>query len=182
MTVELLLSALGIFALRLIDVSLGTLRIQFLVQGRRRLAGATAFFESLVWTIAAVLVLGELDEPLKLVGYAGGYACGTMLGSLIEGRIALGDRLVRVVSALESPQVADALQNSGYPVTVVNGEGAYGQVRVSFSVIPRRKVDEVLQLIKTVNPAAFVTVEEARLPGGYPFPAAATRRATALRK
>lgn len=172
---DALLSALVIFCLRLVDVSLGTLRIQFLVQGRKRLAGLVAFFESLVWTIAAAQVLGDLDEPVKVVGYAGGYAAGTMLGGFIESRIGLGDRLVRVVTPLESPPVGKVLHDSGYPVTVLNGEGSLGGVRVSFSVVPRRRVEHVMALIRGHNPSAFVTVEDAtRANGGIP--------ATAMRK
>ncbi len=172
---SLIIAALVIFALRLVDVSLGTLRIQFVVQGRTRLAGVTAFFESLVWTIAAVQVLTDLDEPLKIVGYAGGYAAGTMLGSKLEHRIGLGSRLVRVVAALDTPPVGPVLHDAGYAVTVVNGEGAYGEVRVTFSVVPRRQVEQVMDLIRGHNPDAFVTVESATHANGT-LPAAALRK------
>jgi uncharacterized protein YebE (UPF0316 family) len=172
---SLLLPALIIFGLRLIDVSLGTLRIQFVVQGRTRLAGITAFFESLVWTIAAVQVLTDLDEPLKIVGYAGGYAAGTMLGSKLENQIGLGSRLIRVVSPVDTPPVGPVLHDAGYAVTVVNGEGAYGEVRITFSVVPRRKVEPVMDLIRSHNPDAFVTVESATHANGT-LPAAAVRK------
>lgn len=172
---SLLISALIIFGLRLIDVSLGTLRIQFVVQGRTRLAGVTAFFESLVWVLAAVQVLGDLNEPLKIVGYAGGYAAGTMLGSRLENQIGLGSRLIRVVSPIESPSVSPVLHDAGYAVTVVNGEGAYGEVRITFSVVPRRQVDQVMDLIRGHNPDAFVTVESATHANGT-LPAAALRK------
>lgn len=172
---EALLSALLIFCLRLVDVSLGTLRIQFLVQRRKRLAGIVAFFESIVWTVAAVQVLGDLNEPIKVIGYAGGYAVGTMLGGFLENRIALGDRLVRVVEPSETPPVGPVLHDAGYAVTVLTGQGRYGEVRVNFSVIPRRRVDHVMELINDHNDAAFVTVEEATRTNGI-FPANAMRK------
>lgn len=168
-------AALLIFALRLIDVSLGTLRIQFLVQGRRRLAGVVAFFESLVWTIAAVQVLGDLDDPIKIVGYAGGYAAGTVLGAAIESRIGLGDRLIRIVSPVDAPAVGPVLRDAGFLVTIVNGEGGEGEVRVTFTVVPRRRVDDVLGLIHSHNPWAFVTLEGATRAGAA-IPAAALRK------
>lgn len=172
---DAILSALLIFCLRLADVSLGTLRIQFLVQRRKRLAGIVAFFESLIWTIAAVQVLGDLDEPVKVIGYAAGYAVGTMLGGFLESRIALGDRLVRVVAPRDTPPVGPVLHDAGYPVTILDGEGRYGQVRVSFSVIPRRRVDHVMALIHAHNPEAFVTVEESTRTNGV-LPANAIRK------
>jgi uncharacterized protein YebE (UPF0316 family) len=175
--VALLLSAAIIFCLRLADVSLGTLRIVFLVRGRRRIAGAVGFFESLIWVVAAGQVLSGLDEPLKMVAYAGGYAAGTMLGSTIESWLAMGNVLVRIVSPVDSPPTHDHLRDAGFATTVVNGEGRDGEVRVSFAVMPRRSASQALRLVAEVNPAAFVTMEEAKLPE-----LAAYRSAAAIRK
>ncbi|MDH4118850.1 MAG: DUF5698 domain-containing protein [Acidimicrobiia bacterium] len=170
---ELLLSALVIFALRLVDVSLGTMRIVFLVRSKRGLAGVVGFFESLTWVIAAGQVLSGLDEPLKMAAYAGGYAAGTMLGSSIERWLAMGNVLVRIVAPVDSPHAYEALQEAGYPTTVINGEGRDGAVRVAFSVLPRRSARKALDLLAAVNPDAFVTMEDARLPD------LATRRSAA---
>jgi uncharacterized protein YebE (UPF0316 family) len=159
-TLPLLLSALGIFGLRILDVSLGTLRIGMLVRGRRVLAGLFGFFESLIWLTAAAQVLSHLDSPIKFVAYAGGYAAGTMIGSTLERWLSVGDVIVRIVAPIHTPLVADMLRKEGYFVTVVNAEGRDGDVRVNFSVIPRRKVPQVLKLIEEVNPQAFTTFEE----------------------
>jgi len=91
-----LLGALGIFSLRIVDVSMGTMRIAMLVRGRRTLAGLFGFVESLVWLIAAALVFGNLDSPIQFVAYAGGYAAGTMFGSTLEKWLAISDALIRV--------------------------------------------------------------------------------------
>jgi len=175
--VELFFAALIIFLLRLADVSLGTLRIAFLVRSRRGWAGVVGFLESIIWVIAAGQVLSQLDEPVKMIAYAGGYAAGTMLGSTIEGWLAMGDVLVRIVAPVASPHAYEALQGAGYPVTVVNGEGRDGEVRVAFAVMSRRKASEALRLVAEVNPEAFVTIEDAKLPTLLPArPAAALRK------
>ncbi|MPZ52769.1 MAG: DUF2179 domain-containing protein [Acidimicrobiia bacterium] len=175
----LFLVVVAIFALRLVDVSMGTLRIVFLVQGRTRLAGATAFFESLVWTVAAILVLNNLDSPWKILAYAGGYAAGTMLGGMVEQKIGLGNRLVRIVSPVDSPQTYPRLHEEGYPVTVMNGEGRDGEVRISFTFVPRKEVPSVMAMVREVNPNAFVMVEDSTLANGSDN---WHRAATALRK
>ncbi|MDQ3459844.1 MAG: DUF2179 domain-containing protein [Deinococcota bacterium] len=162
MTLALLLSALLIFAMRIADVSLGTMRIVMLVRGRRGLAGLLGFFESLIWLLAASQVIGNLDNPLKLVAYAGGYAAGTMLGATIERWIAMGQSLLRIVTPVATPPLAPALRKAGFYVTVVNAEGRDGDVQVSFSVIPRRRMHEVLEIVRRMNPKAFVTFEEVR--------------------
>ncbi len=160
----LVFSAAFIFLLRVADVSLGTLRIVFLVRGRRRLAGLVGFFESLIWVVAAGQVLSGLDEPLKMVAYAAGYATGTMLGSTIEGWLAMGSVLVRIVAPIHSPHAYEALQEAGYALTVLNGEGRDGAVRVAFAVMPRREAKHALKLVARANPDAFVTLEDAKLP------------------
>jgi uncharacterized protein YebE (UPF0316 family) len=162
--VELILAASTIFVLRLGDVSLGTLRIAFLVRSHRGWAGVVGFLESIIWVLAAAQVLSQLDEPIKMVAYAGGYAAGTMLGSTIEGWLAMGDVLVRIVAPVDSPHAYEALKEAGFPLTVVNGEGRDGAVRVAFAVMSRRRAAEALRLVAEVNPDAFVTIEDAKLP------------------
>ncbi len=161
---ELALAALAIFGMRLMDVSAGTLRIVMLVRGKRRWAGLLGFLESLIWVLAAGQVLGNLNQPIKIVAYAGGFAAGTMLGSTIERWLAMGSVLVRVITPIETDPVSPILRQRGFGVTVVNGEGRDGEVRVLFTVIPKKRVAEVLGLISHINHEAFVTVEEARLP------------------
>ncbi len=158
-TVSLLLSALLIFVLRIVDVSLGTLRIGFLVRGAKGLAGIFGFVESLIWLIAAAQVLSNLDSPLKFIAYAGGYAAGTMLGVTVERWLAIGETIMRVVMPVDSPPVEDALRENGFYVTVLNARGRDGDVRVAFSVLPRRKVPAVMKLVGEINPQAFVTFE-----------------------
>lgn len=157
---SLIASAAFIFLMRIADVSLGTLRIVMLVRGRRTIAGVLAFFESIVWLIAAGQVLTNLDSPVQFIAYAAGYAAGTMSGSTVERWLALGNAMVRIIAPIDSPSVADALRERGYYVTVLNAAGRDGEVRISFSVIPRKRIPETLRLIHEINAQAFVTFEE----------------------
>lgn len=158
----LLVAAVIVFLMRLADVSLGTLRIGMVVKGKRRWAGLLGFFESLIWVLAARQVLGDLDEPVTMVAYAAGYGAGTMFGATIERWLAMGNVLVRIVSSVTSPPAYPALRDAGFPVTVLNGEGRDGQVQISFTVIPRRRLAATLDLIRFESPGAFVTVEDAK--------------------
>jgi uncharacterized protein YebE (UPF0316 family) len=151
---------LGIIALRLIDVSIGALRIQYLVRGRRVVAGVLGFFESLTWVAAAGLVLSHLDEWWKTVAYAGGYGLGTILGGALDSLIASGQVFLRVLAPYETPTVAEELRERGFGATVLNGEGLQGDVRLTILAIPRRRLDEAVQVIKERNPDAFVTVDD----------------------
>ncbi len=174
--VEELLAGLVIFGLRIVDVSLGTLRIGFLVRGQRRLAGTFGFFESLTWLIAAAQVLSNLDSPVKFVAYAAGYAAGTMMGVSIERWLAVGETLMRVVSTYGSPPYADELRDAGFYVTELRAQGRDGDVSVSFTVLPRRRVPEAVKLVHSVNPQAFVTFESTQGMRAQAHPAARVRK------
>lgn len=156
---ELFLNVLLIFCLRVSDVSIGTLRIVMLVRGRRSLAGLFAFFESLLWLTAAVTILNNLENPLQMIAYAGGYATGTVLGSWLEARLFQGKFMVRIVSPVDTPNVGEYLHARGHYATVLNATGRKGDVKLAISVLPRRSLKKLLQDIHAINPQAFVTFE-----------------------
>ena len=85
---EPLLGALLIFCLRLIDVSMGTVRILMAVRGRRLLAGAIGFFEVTIFLVAISQVVANIGNWWNVLGYAGGFAVGTILGMTIEKKLA----------------------------------------------------------------------------------------------
>ena len=173
---DLFLSALLIFGLRLFDVTLGTLRIVLLTRGEAWKAGLVGFFESLAWVTAVAQVIRNVDDPIRMVAFAAGFGAGTFAGVMVERWLAMGTTVVRIVAPVESPEVAPELRDAGYGVTVLNGEGLEGEVRLSFTVIPRRRVRRVLDIVYRINPSAFVTLEQVRLP------ASGFRSSTSVRK
>jgi uncharacterized protein YebE (UPF0316 family) len=160
MPTSLALSALLIFTMRIVDVSIGTVRLIVLVRGQRVLAGILGFFESLIWLTATAQVVTNLDNPLKVLAFCVGFAAGTMTGSTIENWLAMGKKLVRIVTPAYTPTVAQALRKGGFYVTAINAEGRDGGVRIDFSIAPRKAIPRMLRIVQEVNPKAFVTVEE----------------------
>ncbi len=155
---NLFLSALVIFVLRLIDQALTTIR--GLVVSKKPFLGALiGLVESAIWIIVVSKVINDIDEPVLIFGYALGFAAGTVLGSYIERFIGIGSTVVRVFSPSNSPSVANALREQNFMVTVINGEGRDGPVTICWCIVPRRKVNKVLTVIKTVNPDAYVTTD-----------------------
>jgi uncharacterized protein YebE (UPF0316 family) len=174
MTVFLI--SVGIIALRLIDVSIGALRIQYLVRGRRVLAGVLGFFESLTWVLAAGLVLSDLDEWYKVIAYAAGFGLGTALGGALDAWIASGQVFLRVMAPVASPQVAADLRAAGFGATILNGEGLDGEVRLTLSAIPRRQLRTAMEIVRAVNPEAYVTVDDVAANPAYLMKAGRSRK------
>ena len=158
------LGALLVFVMRVTDVSIGSMRIVMLVRGRKWIAGVLGFFESLVWVLAAGLVLTNMDSPLRIIAFAAGFATGTVLGGTVEGWIAMGQSVLRVITPVNTPEIAPALRQAGFGVTVLNAEGRNGEVQLAFTVVPRRRNTEVLSIVHRLNPDAFVTLEDVSTP------------------
>lgn len=165
MLLELLASPYGplaIFCLRVVDVSLDTLRVLLLVRNARWLVPIIAFFQVSIWVIAISAVVQNLYSPLYLVGYAGGFATGNFVGMLLEERLALGLATVRTMVKRGGAQLATALRDDGFAVTEMDGRGRDGPVEVLYSVISRRKVAPYISVVEHVAPDSFLVVDEPR--------------------
>jgi len=161
--------AILIFLLRIVDVSCDTLRVLFAIRGKRGIAGILGFFQALVWIIAVGNVVKHLDSWLHVVGYAGGYAMGTVVGITIERLLAYGLNTVRIVSLHGGVEIAEALRERGYGVTELAAFGRDGKVEIVNSVVQRAHLDEVMAIVDRFDPQAFVTVEEPKILRGGSF-------------
>jgi uncharacterized protein YebE (UPF0316 family) len=166
---ESLLGALAIFALRVTDVSLGTIRSLFTIRGYRLVAGCLGIAESGIFIFAISRVIASAgQDTFKMVGYATGFATGTVLGITIERWIGSGTILVRVISPKHAVRLRAMLLNEGFGVTAIRGEGREGEVVVLFIVAPRKRGKIVIQLVKEIDPEAFMTIEPvSQAIGGY---------------
>lgn len=157
---ESLLGALIIFLLRVTDVSIGTVRVMYTVRGQRMVSAILGLIESgvFIFAVSSVLTAGTRD-PIKMVGYAMGFAAGTLLGVTIERWIASGHVLMRIISRERSDAIATELREGGAGVTILTGEGRDGPVRILFVVTPRRRVGAIQNRVREHDPKAFITLE-----------------------
>jgi uncharacterized protein YebE (UPF0316 family) len=161
-TPEAWFSAGGIFLLRVGDMSLDTLRVLFVMRGKKSFAWVLGFFQALIFVLAISSVLSNLGNALNVVGYAAGFATGNVLGMLIEERLAVGHIHLRVVSPARGVAIAEKLRAEGYAVTEVPGRGKDGMVAVLSCSVLRKNVDKVRSLVNTVDADAFITAEDVR--------------------
>ncbi len=159
-----------IFIARTIDVSLGTLRSVFVSKGFRQIVPFIGFIEVLIWLISIRQVMQHLDNPVCYIGFAGGFAMGTYVGLLIESRLALGLQVLRlIVSSDWQPLIAE-LQKEKLGLTIMDGHGAKGPVKIIFTIVNRKDIARVRNLIKKVNPQAFYSIEDIRVANQGVFP------------
>ena len=158
---ELIFSALIIFSLRLADQSLGTMRALLVSKNKPIYAALIGLVESAIWIVAISQVIKDIDDPVLIGAYATGFAAGTILGTYIERIVGVGNIVVRVFCPANSPSVAETLRENGHGVTVIDGQGKDGAVKIYLCVIARRKLKSVLSMIEQINPNAYITTDMA---------------------
>ena len=159
---EVMLWAFFIFFLRVANVALDTVRVLFVVRGERLLASIIGFIETLLFLVAIGKVVQDLTNIPNVLAYCGGFAVGTWVGIVIEGRLALGYVRVHIVSLQKAKGIASSLREEGYGVTEVTGRGKGGRVGIIEVVARRKDVPSITTAVTRVDDKAFITVEEAK--------------------
>ena len=156
---ELIFSAGIIIGLWLAVQSFGTLRSLLVAKNKPIYAALIGLVESAIWIVAISQVIKDIDDPFLIGAYASGFAAGTILGSYIERLVGLGNIVVRVFSPADSPSVAEKLRENGHGVTVIDGQGKDGPIKIYWCVISRRRLRSVLKMIEEINPKAYITTD-----------------------
>ena len=167
-----------IFLARVIDVSLGTIRVILVSKGIRALAPVVGFFEVIVWLAAIGQIMSRLDNIWCFLAYALGFSTGTYLGMFIEGRLRIGKAVIRCITHKEATGLVEKLHSLHYGVTSLDAQGALGPVKLIFSIIDRRDLEAVVRIIREFDPGAFYTVGDVRYVSEGIFPS--VDRATLL--
>lgn len=149
-----------IFLARIVDVSIGTIRIIFVSRGIRLLAALLGFFEVLIWLVAITQIMKNLSSVSHYIAYAAGFAMGNFVGISLERRILMGNLMIQIVTKKEATKLVKFMGRQGYGLTRIDAQGKDGPVKVIFSVIKRRNLKRVVQIIKRFNPNAFYTIED----------------------
>ncbi len=151
-----------IFIARICDVTLGTMRIISVSQGRRYISPILGFFEVLIWIMVISKVMQNMDNPVCYLAYAGGFAAGNFVGILLEKKVALGNSVVRIITPRNTNHLQNALSEAGYGVTSVEGEGSSGAVTLIYCVIKRANLRYLIEIVEKTNPKAFYSIEDVR--------------------
>jgi uncharacterized protein YebE (UPF0316 family) len=163
-----------IFIARVSDVSLGTVRVIFIARGLKYFAPIVGFFEIIIWLLAIGQIMQNLSNPVCYIAYAGGFAMGNYVGIWIAEKLSLGVVLIRVITSKDASELIEYLKAAEYGVTNVDAQGSAGKVQVVFTIVRRREVASVVNLIKQFNPKAFYTIEEVGFVEEGIFPARKT--------
>jgi uncharacterized protein YebE (UPF0316 family) len=157
-----LIMPLLIFCARVCDVSINTLRIMFMMNGKKNIAPILGFFEALIWLLAIGQIFQNINNPMSYIAYAGGFAMGTFVGMTIEEKLALGRVLVRIITPAPVPELIEYMKSQNYRFTSVGAEGRYGKVNLLFTVMKRDALHQFISKVKALDSKAFYTIESVK--------------------
>jgi uncharacterized protein YebE (UPF0316 family) len=151
-------------------LTLCTLRIIFIARGNKILAPLLGFFEVLIWLFAISQVMQNLGDGLCFFAFALGFMLGNFFGILIEKKLALGMAVVRVITNKPAQVLIERLRAAQFGVTSIEGQGASGPVQIVMTVVKRRRLGDVFDLIEAHHPNAFYAVDELQSASDGIFP------------
>jgi uncharacterized protein YebE (UPF0316 family) len=163
-----------IFLTRILDVTLGTLRIIFISRGRKHLAPLLGFVEVFIWITLVSQIVGGAQNFVAYLAYAAGFAAGNYVGMWIEEKLAIGTLVVRIILPGDAQRLLDALREAGFGVTHVDAHGSTGPVTLVYTVFMRKVLERVIGIIDATSPNSFFTIEELRSVQQGIFPSRST--------
>lgn len=163
---ELLLLCIKVFCVRILDVSLGTMRTIVTVKGKTKTASLIGFIEVLIWFLVVREALNtDIDSIWIAISYAGGYATGTLIGGFLSNRFIKGNFGVQVILSKNDDAIVNTIRKEGYAVSVldVRGQEQDKEKYMLFIEIDKRNFNHLRNLIKELDEKAFVVVNETRM-------------------
>jgi uncharacterized protein YebE (UPF0316 family) len=151
-----------IFLARITDVTLGTFRIVMVSKGQKLIAPILGFFEVGIWIIVISKIMQSMDNWMCVLAYAAGFATGNYIGLLIEDKIAMGIVKIQIITAKPALTLISDLTGSGYGITHHEANGANGKVNILYSIINRKQIPQIVELIFKHNPNAFYSIEDVK--------------------
>lgn len=172
------LELLFIMVARIVEVSIGTLRVILMNKGYRVISSVLAFIEVLIWVIVASnVIVGISENPIKVVVYSFAFALGVYIGSIIEAKVALGTILIQAILPYDKGlEIAANLREEGLGVTTLDAEGMNSKKIVLMIYSKRRGKEKIISMIHAQESTAVIVSNDlSTIQGGYISP---TRRYT----
>ena len=160
-----MLLCIEVFLCRILDVTFGTMRMVLTVKEKTSLAAVVGFCEVFIWFLMVRRALASADNGvLVALAYAGGYATGTYIGGMISRRFFKSNIVIEVVTTDKNDELIHALREAGFAVTAINvNPSEYaGEKYMLFSEILSNRLEEYKQLIYSIDPSAFIMVQETK--------------------
>ena len=152
---EIIYWSLIIFVARIVDVSLGTIRINMIVRRKKILAATIGFFEVAIFISIIVRIVQQVDSIYGILAYASGFAVGTIIGVIISEKLSRDLISTNIISKKHSDEIKEVLKEEGYGITAYSGKGIDGEVEIINVVCSQLNAKRMNKLVYNTDPKAF---------------------------
>lgn len=145
-----------IFILKVIENTLGTLRLIVVANGKKWFGAILQGIIAIIWVLSAGIVIINInDDPLKIVFFALGSLIGSYIGSLIEERIALGSSMITaIVDEKKAQLIIRTLRKQNY---IINANYiSNSKTKTIIIMVHRKRIKRVSKIIKTIDNKAII--------------------------
>ena len=153
---EIITWSLIIFIGRVIDVSLGTIRVNMIVRRKKTIAAVVGFFEVAIFISIIVRIIQEINNIYGILAYASGFAVGTVIGIIISEKLSKDLISTNIISVKQSEAIKDLLKDEGYGITCYKGSGINGEVEVINVICSQTNIQKLNKIVYSKDPSAFL--------------------------
>ena len=121
------------------------------------------FFEVIIWIVAIGQIMQHLDNVICYLAYGAGFATGNYVGIILEERLSIGTVILRIIPKTDATELIKQLKKQNFGVTIMNGEGSTGPVKIIFSTVDRQHINQLVEMIDEYNPGSFYTIEDVKV-------------------
>ena len=146
-----------IFLSKVLDVSMGTFRVQMIVRRKKLIAGVLGFFEVLIFILIVSKVIQDIGNWLNVIAYCGGFATGNMVGIYISEKISKEIISVGIISKIKWQEIEEKLREEGFGVTRNVGYGKDGEVQILKVICERNYFPKVRDIALENDRKVFIT-------------------------
>jgi len=146
----------GIFVMRVLNMTLDTVRVLSVMRGMKTVTWILGFLQTMMFLVIISSVISDQNNILNMLAYSVGFATGNVIGMYIEQRLALGFVQLSVVSTGKGAAIAEHLRGIGHAVTEIPARGKDGMVTMLETNVVRKNKDEVEKAIKDIDADAFI--------------------------
>lgn len=148
---------------RIIDVSLGTVRLILTNKGVKLLSSIIGFFEVLIWVLVITTVMKNLTNILAYIAYALGFSLGTYFGIYLEEKISIGQVRLNIITTKDLEKMIDDLKPTQYVFVTDSVNSSQGPIKIINAFLERKYLKAVIKKVKERDPDAFYTVEDLKM-------------------
>lgn len=158
----MLFLCIKIFFVRILDVSLGTIRTIMTVKNKNLIASIIGFVEITIWFLVVKEAINTDSNSIFIVlSYALGFSTGTYIGGIISYKYIKGYVTVHIIT--NNKTLEQTLRKNRYGVTKLKIDGLEQDDKEMLIVqISNKRTEELKLLISKIDPKAFLVISDTK--------------------